>query len=415
MILFLLAGILPAIFLVELGRSRYPLQGNPESIPGWAGFLSVALGLLLGVVLLASALFGDTGSVLILILLPSICALFAESCLYAVAILASLVSRRALPSLRWPAGLLLGIPLMLGAFAILGDAFILQVVLYGGALLSAGWLVWDRLGKGTAFSYLSLLLLLLLSGWAIDTSSEFSFLPATLARLARSLTWLAPALGIIFLCRLLGWGLADEPDGRARRLLLAALLALPVLLLLAWQAATASAWDVATDGLGGIFLLELSAVFGIAAIVHQSWKAPVKRSGLLFGVVMLLLAVVTAANSFGTFGFDGAWGNVPHARTARRAETINRAVLRYYEEQGQFPRTLSDLRPAYLLYLPTPFIIPSQDWCYQAGPDFYRLGYVYRDYFSTPASVKLFASAGQPPDPSWPCEAEAAKYPAPGG
>jgi len=189
----------------------------------------------------------------------------------------------------------------------------------------------------------------------------------------------------------------------------------PILLLLAWQAATASAWDVATDGLGGIFMLQQSFVLGVAAAIHQSWNLPLKRNSFIFGFVVLLLIIIMGANSFGTFGFDGEWGNVPCARTARRAEMINQAILRYYKEQGQYPEALADLTPSYMLYLPTPFIIPHQDWCYQCGRDYYRLGYVYRDYFSTPASVKVFAADGQPPDPSWSCDSETAKYPAPPG
>ena len=190
---------------------------------------------------------------------------------------------------------------------------------------------------------------------------------------------------------------------------------MPILLLLAWQAATASAWDVATDGLGGIFMLQQSFVLGVAAAIHQSWNLPLKRNSFIFGFVVLLLIIIMGANSFGTFGFDGEWGNVPRARTARRAEMINQAILRYYKEQGQYPEALADLTPSYMLYLPTPFIIPHQDWCYQGGRDYYRLGYVYRDYFSTPASVKVFAADGQPPDPSWSCDSETAKYPAPPG
>jgi len=413
MILALLAGIIPAIILVEIGNSERPIPDKLESFPGWAGFLSVALGLLIGTALLALVIFHESGSLLAMILLPSICALFAESCLYLFIILTNLISRRAIPYLRWPASLLLVIPFMLVALGFWGDKFILQVILFGGALLASGWLVWSRLGRWFLLSYLALLLLLFLSVWATDTNSEFLFLPANLAWIGRALLWLAPGLGIILSCRLMGWFLADEQVLTVRRLFLAGLLIVPILLLLAWQAATASAWDVATDGLGGIFMLELSFVFGVAASIHQSWNLPPKRNSFIFGFVVMVLFMIMGANSFGTFGFDGAWGNVPRARTARRAEVINHAILRYYEDQGQYPQALADVTPGYLLYLPTPFIIPHQDWCYQGGSDYYRLGYVYRDYFSTPASVKVFAAAGQPPDSSWTCDAEAAKYPAP--
>jgi len=118
-------------------------------------------------------------------------------------------------------------------------------------------------------------------------------------------------LGIILSCRLLGWVLADEQGSIERRFFLAVLLIVPILLLLAWQAATASAWDVATDGLGGIFMLQQSFVLGVAAAIHQSWNLPLKRNSFIFGFVVLLLIIIMGANSFGTFGFDGEWGMYP--------------------------------------------------------------------------------------------------------
>ncbi len=414
MILFLFGGIIPAIFLVEIGRSWYPIRDRPETTAGWAGFLSIALGLLLTVAVLAITVFGESGSLLLLLLLPSICALFAESCLYLFGIAVSLISKRRMPGLHWHAALLLVIPLILAALGTLGDKSVLMMILGAGALLAFGWLVWDSPAKAFAYSYLPMLLLMLVAVWGMDTQSEYPFLPANLAPLARNLSWLAPGLGIVYSWMLLGRVVGGGQGFTARRLLTATLI-VPILLLLAWLAVTASAWDVATDGLGGIFLLELSAVFGVAAAIHGSWRLSPKRSSSLFGFVALLLVLIAGANSFGTFGFDGEWGNVPRARTARRAERINQAILRFHQEQGSYPQALTDLTPGYLLYLPVPFIIPHQDWCYQGGPDYYRLGYVYRDYFSSPASVKVYDATGEPPDPSWTCEAEAAKYPAPPG
>jgi hypothetical protein len=310
--------------------------------------------------------------------------------------------------------LLLAIPFMLAALGFLGDMFIMRVVLVGGALLASGWLIWRKFRKWFAISYLILLLLLSLAVWATDTQNEFLFLPPHAASIANTLVvGLTPGLGIILSGQLLGRVLTDEQGSMARRFFLAVLLIVPILLLLAWQAATASAWDVATDGLGGIFMLQQSFVFGVAVAMHQSWNLPARRNSFVFGFAVLTMVLIMGANSFGTFGFDGEWGNAPHARTARRAETINQAILRYYEKQGQYPEALADLTPGYVLYLPTPFIIPHQDWCYQGGRGYYRLGYVYRAYFSTPASVKVYAAAGQPPDPFWPCDTEAAKYPVP--
>jgi len=290
----------------------------------------------------------------------------------------------------------------------------LQIILIVGVLLAFGQLVWKRAGKGLALSYPLLVLLLLAQVWASDTQSEISFLPAPLAEVARIVAAVSSGLGIVFSLGLLDWIFSGEEGPAPRKWILAGGLVVPVWLLIFWQASTASAWDVATDGLGGIFLLELAFIIGLAAAIVRSWRSPARSRPILFGSAMLIVGLVLVGNAFGTYGFDGEWGNVPRARTERRAALINQAILRYSDLHGEYPRSLTDLWPGQLLYIPTPFMIPRQDWCYQAGEDFYRLGYVYRKYFSTPAEVKVFASAGQPDDPAWPCDVEAARYPAPG-
>ncbi len=226
-------------------------------------------------------------------------------------------------------------------------------------------------------------------------------------------------LEVMGLFSLLAWALGsqDQPGDdqplRASHFVWAGLLALPLLGLLGWQIATSAAWDVATDGLGGIATLQLSGTAGIAAAVLVAWKLPASRRATVFGLALVLPLYMMVMMSFGKYGFEGAWGKVPLARTERRAASIERAIQRYYQRNDRYPASLSELTPGYLLILPNPFIIPGQDWCYQGGPDFYRLGFVYREYFSTPASVRVYASAGQPPETDWPCKTEAARYPGP--
>ena len=101
--------------------------------------------------------------------------------------------------------------------------------------------------------------------------------------------------------------------------------------------------------------------------------------------------------------------------TEQRAEIIDNAIQHYYESHDAYPESLRELFPASLIYIPQPIMIPGQTWCYEGGPDYYRLGYVYRQYFSSGASVKTYASAGQPSSPHWPCDDEAARYLGPFG
>jgi hypothetical protein len=408
MILYLLAGLLPAVILVGIGLVFRPASGEPDSHPAWAGFLAVSWGLLLVIVFAAYRLWGEAASWMVLLLLPVLCALPAELLLHAAVDFKALFRRE----LRGPAVILLADLLLLAALAWFGEAFIVQAVLAGSFTLAIAWLAWDRSPRWRILFAAGLALLLLNSLWATDSQSQWFTSSPWLATLEKVLVTLAPSLAVIALARLLAWALAGEPRPSLSRWFLAGLLAMPLLALLGAQAALASGWDVATDGLGGVWLLEVCTVFAIAAGMLLAWRLPVPRRTPAFVLAVVIAVVISVANQLGTFGFDGAWGSLPPARTARRAEAVNQAILRYHASQGEYPQTLNQLTPGYLLYVPKPFIIPGQEWCYQGGGQSYRLGYVYRQYFSSPAAVKVHAAAGES-DLPWGCEAEAARYQTP--
>ncbi len=49
-------------------------------------------------------------------------------------------------------------------------------------------------------------------------------------------------------------------------------------------------------------------------------------------------------------------------------------------------------------------MLRGESWCYQGGDDYYRLGSIYRDFFSSPLSYRVYASAGDPPAEPSSCE-----------
>jgi hypothetical protein len=152
----------------------------------------------------------------------------------------------------------------------------------------------------------------------------------------------------------------------------------------------------------------LTCITSIAGAILLYWSLQErrKRAARIFDLVVPLAMI--GALCIG-------WSISPVTVTERRAETVNRAILRYYQKNNGYPETLSELRPWYLPVALGPVIIPGQTWCYEGGQDYYRLGYVYREFFSAPAMVRVHAAVGMPPDPAWRCEDEAAKYPAPAG
>ena len=95
--------------------------------------------------------------------------------------------------------------------------------------------------------------------------------------------------------------------------------------------------------------------------------------------------------------------------TEQRAARVAQAITAYHAREGRYPPTLRQLTPWPALFLPGPVIIHGQDWCYQAGDNYYQLGYVYRAHWSDPRLVGLLVSAqGAGPARAELCAAEIA-------
>jgi hypothetical protein len=154
-------------------------------------------------------------------------------------------------------------------------------------------------------------------------------------------------------------------------------------------------------------LLSVILVIGIGLTFLLSRKKKVRWSGAAFLAVAPLLIVLTFWLGL---RFD------PHAITEARAIEIGQAIERYHQDTGRYPAELGQLQPDYLSRLLGPLTGRGQIWCYQSGPDYYRLGYVlferYHQYADdTPFwepyyEIKVPAFAGQPPAGPWACDIE---------
>jgi hypothetical protein len=49
-------------------------------------------------------------------------------------------------------------------------------------------------------------------------------------------------------------------------------------------------------------------------------------------------------------------------------------------------------------------VLRNEDWCYQGGEDYYRLGDFWRQGFGSLIEIKTYASAGNPPEVGWTCQ-----------
>jgi MFS family permease len=296
------------------------------------------------------------------------------------------------------------------ALGFLADPPTVPIILFGGVLMALVWRAWRWASRWTVAAYIILVLLLLLALWSTDRARPLFEGPAWLASFVQIVLFLVPGAAVIVAARLVQAGFGSETRLDWRRLALALVSVIFILLILGYQVMLASIWDVATDGLSGIFLVGLNSLAGIASALLLVWRLTGQRktAAILFAVIVPMSMI--GAERLGILDREGKWGTLPGQVTQSRSEKIDQAIQRFQAENDAYPQTLSELTPGYLLYIPVPYIIPGQDWCYESGEGYYRFGYVYREMFSLPASVRIHAARGEPPDPAWECDQEAAKY-----
>jgi len=155
-------------------------------------------------------------------------------------------------------------------------------------------------------------------------------------------------------------------------------------------------WDSTTDSLGIIWLS-----VSVWAVIFSSFTLIFTRSGMskTIGYLNLLLIPVLIV----IFAQMGEFRQLTEAR----AEHVSRAIESYYAQTGQYPEDLRQLTPRYLLSIPAPVIIYGQDWCYNGGKDYYRLGYVDRQHWSDPRLIgQIYITKGELPDLPPMCQAE---------
>jgi hypothetical protein len=160
-------------------------------------------------------------------------------------------------------------------------------------------------------------------------------------------------------------------------------------------------WDNAYDSLGYLLLLvpALAALFsGVTLSITLSGRT--KLAGFLYSLLILALMIAVSARA----------QRVDFRQlTEERAERVTQAIETYRAREGHYPQDLRQLTPWYILSLPGPVIIYGQDWCYDGGDDYYRLGYVYREHWSDPRLTgRIYKTIGEAPDLDRICEEEIA-------
>ena len=288
------------------------------------------------------------------------------------------------------------------AYAIVSDALLLAVL----------WVLVDRFGAlGIAFSLVSLVFLVLFG--VVLTTMGVSELP----------DWMRVPLGVFFLvlpkvaialaAALISAGLKllprPEKDNQPRA-------ALALWFLVAWRWALAiillgtlgyiilwvSIWDQTSDGMGGLWFSQQAGLIAVAMSMLMGLLLSGRRRWAGLGFAVLVPVLMLGA-------FEYGWGVSYHVLTEARAARIQRAVERFHDRSGRYPGELGQLVPRHLLWIPKPVILQGYDWCYQGSEDGYRLDTFYREFWGRPLSLRMYASAGSPPESGWACEEKLAE------
>jgi len=151
--------------------------------------------------------------------------------------------------------------------------------------------------------------------------------------------------------------------------------------------------------------------FGILVLILVAGMllaGAVERRGRLAGFIYMLVvpALVITGYVSGSL-FD------PLAITENRASRIAGAIEDYKAKNGSYPHNLDSLQMPILL---GPLNGRGREWCYEAGADYYRLGYVFfQRYYETTYpfpyyEIKVPYSAGETPPGPWMCDDALSRY-----
>jgi hypothetical protein len=161
-------------------------------------------------------------------------------------------------------------------------------------------------------------------------------------------------------------------------------------------------WDGMDDGIRMFFMMMVSVIAAISGtlmiiLTVSGWR---RWAGLIFAMVVIGSIYIAILTGFG-LGEESAIYTV----TEERALRIQEAIEDYRAKNGRYPMELDDLIPGELWRIPAPMIMPEQGWCYQGGSNYYRLGAVYREHWSSPyLEVRVYASGGNIPEGTWECD-----------
>lgn len=134
-------------------------------------------------------------------------------------------------------------------------------------------------------------------------------------------------------------------------------------------------WDTTYDSLGWLWM----PIPVMAVIFSSFWfffvlLCRTKPAGFLYLLLIPALIAISARAQQVDF----------RQLTEERAKHVSQLIENHHDRVGRYPENLRELTPWYAFPLSGPVIIYGEDWCYDGSVDYYRLGYLYREHWSSP-------------------------------
>ncbi|MGD9092163.1 MAG: hypothetical protein PVF74_04920 [Anaerolineales bacterium] len=409
----MLLAAIPTILVFAAGQWYITRKGYPDRARNWVLIWLVCAILLAIPFALFSARFFTTAPGLVLFLvIPALIGLQALLLIHWREVYSLWREQVMLVSI-----LVIALVLILASTA-LGDPWLTALLILPALAISAVWGVSTRLGMGS-LAIIGVLIALILIVDALGVlGNHFVYTLPWLRTAYTFVSGLGSLLAVLVAALCLKRYLEQPPKGDVKKPVL--YLILVVVLVLCVGAVTlrhgvlVRATSRASEDHLPFAVIAAGVIAGLLLALTASGK--LRRAGIAF---MILIPVVIA------FSYTIGLQLEPQAITAARANRLGRAIEDYFGETGEYPTNLGDLTPSHLLIISGPLTGRGQVWCYQSGPGYYRLGYIFfQRYYEYPDDtpfwepyyeIKVPYAAGQPPVGEWMCDEELRLYKQHGG
>jgi hypothetical protein len=409
----MLLAAIPSIVVFSAGQWYITRKGYPDRARNWVLIWLVCANLLGVPFAIFSPIFFTTAPGLVLLLvIPALIGLQALLLIHWREVYSLWRDRVVLISI-----LVISLVLIL-ASTTLGEPWLTVMLVVPSLAISTVWGIGTRLGMGSLAVIGVLIALILIIDALGILGNHFVFILPQLRLVYTFVSGLSSLLAVIVAALCLKRYLEEPPSRVGQKsaiyLILAVVLVLCVGAITLRHGVLVRATGRAAEDHLPFAVIAAGVIAGLLLALTTSGK--IRRAGIAF---MILVPAVIAFSYLVGLQFN------PQAITAARADRLGGAIEDYFWETGEYPSNLGDLTPSYLLFISGPLTGRGQIWCYQSGPGYYRLGYVFfQRYYKYPDDtpfwepyyeIKVPYAAGQLPGGEWMCDEELQLYKQHGG